>query len=654
MLKRTESIILGLALLLPASILAQPVDTMFVRQFNASGNSADYLTDMAVAPNGNVYLTGIGHSAANTDQYWTVACDRWGNKLWDAYYGGASTYSDSASAIALDSRGDVYITGITYDANDSGSMTTVKYRNDSTQLWASSLHFPGDVDDGGVDIVAKDSTALYACGWRHTSGLEVDYLVVKYNLLTGDTLWTRDYSRPGEVDEDMPVAIALDHNGNVIVTGYSYSTSTDYDYCTMKYDANGTLVWQRFYDYPTSDGEDRAAALAVDASNAVVVTGWSYSDNTDYDLTTVRYGTNGDTTFRVRYNRVPANDEDYGYAVVTDPFNNAYVAGFSYDTGSDYDYTMLKYNSTGTQQWLQRYDHSNCDDEAYALALDAALNVFVTGFTVDPANDDDILTVKLNGTTGAVYWAHYYDDPGHNADDPERIICGANGLILVGAQVPGDTSDVDYALLRLYEQTHDCGPVAITAPVDTVFTTDTLTPEIVLHNYGAYAETVLVRVTIAPGYQDTLRHFIDVGNYDTLSFASLVESLVGVYPVQCTSLLAGDVNPLNNTVSDSFIVTVLTGISQDPRNIVVIKPYLQVAPNPAVNRASIRYAVPDPERLNLEVFDAGGRLVRNLAAGSNRRFGAVDLDLKGLAAGIYVVKLDTPRERFTRKLVIER
>ena len=651
-MKRTKSLLLGLALSLPAVICAQPVDTMFVRRYSSPGSNPDVLTDMVLAPNGNVYLTGTGHSPANYDNYWTVACDRWGHELWNAFYGGANNLGDSADAIALDTRGDLYVTGVTTEVGP-GSMTTVKYRSDSTLLWASTLLFPGDTDDGGIDIVAQDTTAVYACGWRHKSGYDVDYLVVKYDPLTGDTLWTRSYSRPGETDEDMPVAIALDRNGNVIVTGYSYSTVTDYDYCTMKYAPDGTLIWQRFYDYPPNHDEDRPMALAVDASNAVAVTGYSYSENTDYDIATVRYGTNGDTSFAVRYNRLPANSDDEGWAVVTDPFNNVYVTGFSYDTGSDYDYTMLKYNSSGTQLWLQRYDHSNCDDEAYAMALDSALNVYVTGFTVDPVNDDDILTVKLNGTNGAVIWTDTYDDPEHNADDPERIACGANGLIFVGGLAPGDTTDDDYALLRLYEQTHDCGPVAITAPKDTVFTTDTLAPKIVLHNYGVYAETVLVRVTIAPGYQDTLRHFINVGNYDTLSFTSLVESLVGVYPVRCTSMLASDVNPLNNAISDSFLVTTLTGIRQDPRNIVVIKPYLQIAPNPAINRACIHYAVPDPEHLNLKVYDAGGRLVQNLAAGSDRRFGALDFDLKGLAAGVYVVRLDTPREKFTKKLVIE-
>ena len=85
-----------------------------------------------------------------------------------------------------------------------------------------------------MDIVAKDSTAVYACGWSHPADWNVNYLVVKFNPLTGDTIWTRSYDRPGELDEDMPVVIALDHNGNVIVTGYSYSLNTDYDYCTMK------------------------------------------------------------------------------------------------------------------------------------------------------------------------------------------------------------------------------------------------------------------------------------------------------------------------------------------------------------------------------------------------------------------------------------
>jgi hypothetical protein len=649
---KLERILFCLALL-PGVVFTQSVDTMFTRQFNSAGNGADYLTDMVVAPNGNVYMTGIGQRTLNSDDYWTVACDRWGRKLWDAYYGDPAGLSDSAAAIALDSRGDIYVTGVSY-VSDTATFTTVKYRNDSMLRWVSNLRFPGELEAGGVDIVTKDSTAVYACGWRHPADYDFNYVLVKFNPATGDTIWTRSYDRPGELDEDMPVALALDRNGNIVVTGYSYSLNTDYDYCTIKYDSLGTLIWQRFYDFRPAFSEDAPNALAIDASGSVVVTGRSYSDNTDYDIATVRYGPSGDTSFIVRYNRAPANDEDHGLAVTTDLFNNAYVAGYSYDLTSDFDYTMLKYNSIGTQLWLQRYDGGNTDDEACALTLDGALNVLVSGFTVDPANDDDIVTVKLNGTNGVPQWTHTYNDPFSGQDDPQKIVVGAGGMIFIGAQVPGDTSDVDFALLRLYEQTHDIGPVAVIAPVDTVFTGDTLVPKVVIHNYGMYLDTVLVRVQITNGYTDTLRYVIDVGDYDTLSFRSVVESLVGNYTLRCTTMMASDVNPLNNWRRGTFIVTTRSGIRQDPRQIVVIEPYLQIAPNPAVVRASVSYAVPDPERLSLKVYDATGRMVRNLASGATRRIGIVSLDVRDLAAGVYVVKLDTPRERFTKKLVIEK
>ena len=147
---------------------------------------------------------------------------------------------------------------------------------------------------------------------------------------------------------------------------------------------------------------------------------------------------------------------------------------------------------------------------------------------------------------------------------------------------------------------------------------------------------------------------IDVGNYDTLAFRSVVESLTGTYTLRCTTILASDVNPLNNWRRGTFVVTTLSGIRQDPHQIVVIKPYLQIAPNPATALASVSYAVPDPEHLNLKVYDASGRLVRNLASGTTRRIGTVSLDVRDLAAGVYVVKLNTPRENFTKKLVIER
>ena len=61
-------------------------------------------------------------------------------------------------------------------------------------------------------------------------------------------------------------------------------------------------------------------------------------------------------------------------AIAVDNLGNIYV------TGDDYDYVTIKYDSSGQEQWLARYDGpGNTEDHVAALALDLSGNVYVTG-----------------------------------------------------------------------------------------------------------------------------------------------------------------------------------------------------------------------------------------------------------------------------------
>src|SRR5262249_45020257 len=69
-----------------------------------------------------------------------------------------------------------------------------------------------------------------------------------------------------------------------------------------------------------------------------------------------------------RYNG-PANDFDGGVAIVLDSSGNVYVTGESVGVGTSADYLTLKYNSSGEQEWVTRYD-GGLADAATAIAID--------------------------------------------------------------------------------------------------------------------------------------------------------------------------------------------------------------------------------------------------------------------------------------------
>ena len=104
------------------------------------------------------------------------------------------------------------------------------------------------------------------------SGGDYDYATIKYSS-AGGPLWTNRYGGPGNGD-DRASAVAVDGSGDVMVTGYSANSGSGYDYATIKYSSAGLPLWTNLYNGP-GNGEDRATAVAVDAKNEAVVTGYS-------------------------------------------------------------------------------------------------------------------------------------------------------------------------------------------------------------------------------------------------------------------------------------------------------------------------------------------------------------------------------------------
>ena len=133
---------------------------------------------------------------------------------------------DFANGVVTDSSGNVYVTGGTkggLDGNTSAGNTdlfVLKYNSSGTKQWTKQL---GSSGRDSANAIAIDSSGnLYVTGmtfggldWNTNSGAN-DLFVVKYNS-SGTKQWTKQL---GTSKHDRARGVATDSSGNVYVTGY--------------------------------------------------------------------------------------------------------------------------------------------------------------------------------------------------------------------------------------------------------------------------------------------------------------------------------------------------------------------------------------------------------------------------------------------------
>ena len=265
------------------------------------------------------------------------------------------------------------------------------------------------------------------------------------NLEPPNELWVSRYNGPGN-DHDVPYVLALDAGGNVYVTGWSWGDGTDYDYATIKYDTDGKQLWVQRYNGPVN-GEDHARTLAVDSAGNVYVTGYSYGSGTETDYATIKYDTDGDQLWVQRYNG-PGNGYDSAEALAVDAAGSVYVAGSSWCDGTDYDYAIIKYDTDGKQLWVQRYNGpGNGYDSANSLTVDAAGNVYVVGSSYGSGTGTDCAFIKYD-TDGKQLWVQRYNGPQNGSDYAGSLALDAAGNVYITGYNYGSGTEADYITIK--------------------------------------------------------------------------------------------------------------------------------------------------------------------------------------------------------------
>jgi hypothetical protein len=392
-------------LLVAAPGFAQCVDTAWVRTYNGPGDEEDKALAMTVDASGNVYVTGQSYVNGARDDYATIKYYPNGDTAWVRRYNGPIDYYDQARAIAVDDSGTVYVTGLSWGDGTFEDYATIKYNSNGDVAWVERYHGDGDWADLAAAIAVDASGNAYVTGWSWGSGTCEDYLTIKYRP-NGDTAWLRRYNGPGD-STDIPYAIAVDISGNVYVTGTSYGSATDLDYATIKYGLDGSESWIRRYDGP-GNHEDMAHTLALDGDGNVLISGRSIGLGTGLDYATIKYDPPGNELWVERYDA--SQLDDAASAITSDAWGNVYVTGTSKSNETYYDYATLKYYPDGSQAWVKRYSGIGTGwDFPHDVAVDDSGSVFVTGYSFGPAR---AATVKYD-SDGNICWAERYPGEAH-------------------------------------------------------------------------------------------------------------------------------------------------------------------------------------------------------------------------------------------------
>lgn len=218
-----------------------------------------------------------------------------------------------------------------------------------------------------------------------------------------------------------PAAMVVDGDGNIYITGASRSLTTDYDYVTIKYDSKGRRLWTATYNGP-ENGSDRSVAVVVDREGNVYVTGVSWGAEmslTGGDYATIKYDKNGERLWVARY------DNNYLYdspnAIVVDEKGNVYVTGASTQSSLERpaapQYLTIKYDNNGNRLWVARAEAASVAFGGIFpsyMALDNVGNVYLAA-TVWQTRGRDYLLIKYD-TNGKQLWKATYNGP-HNGDD---------------------------------------------------------------------------------------------------------------------------------------------------------------------------------------------------------------------------------------------
>ncbi|MEO7319254.1 MAG: choice-of-anchor D domain-containing protein, partial [Chthoniobacteraceae bacterium] len=264
---------------------------------------------------------------------------------------------------------------------------------------------------------------------------------------------------------DFGQGVAVQSDGEILVTGYSRNADTDYDIALLRYTASGALDngfgtgGKVIVDLGRRD--DRGQSVAVQSDGKILVAGYSRNANIKADIALLRYNPDGSLDSGFGTGGIVTTTigpvYDYGFSVAVQSDGKIVVAGTSLNAAFDFDFALVRYNTDGSLDngfgtgGIVTTPIGSGNDSGRSVALQSDGKILVAGDSRVGSNNDFAL-VRYNtdgsldssfGTGGIVTTLI-----GSIYDYGNSVAVQSDGKILVGGASSSGTNNYDFALAR--------------------------------------------------------------------------------------------------------------------------------------------------------------------------------------------------------------
>jgi uncharacterized delta-60 repeat protein len=359
---------------------------------------------------------------------------------WNRTWGGQDY--DSAQGLVVDSAKDIYIAGFTHSFGAGGrDMNLVKYNQNGKKQWNQTWGGSSGDDCYSASLDSGDNIYITGHTWNFGAELE-DIALIKYDG-NGIQQWNHTW---GGNHSDYSYGLELDSKGNIYLAGKSNSFGAGgYDAVLVKFDNNGTQLWNRTWGGNSNDG---AYGVAVDSIGGIFLTGETYSFGAGgSDIILIKYNEDGEQQWNSTWG---GNSDDYGLGIAVDSIGTIYLAGETYSFGvGGSDMVLVKLDNDGTQLWNRTWG-GNSIDRGNAVSIDSLGSIYLTGYTWNlGAGNYDFIVVKYNNSSIQQWnhtWGGYSTDLGFGA-----VVDYSGNIFLAGETHSFGAGSADMVLVKFIE-----------------------------------------------------------------------------------------------------------------------------------------------------------------------------------------------------------